>query len=63
LAVESALPRDRDDDLRPHPGRAFSADPIALAEQLEAVATRTDGLDAATGRLEAWLRERVAPTG
>ena len=44
-------------------GLAFSADPISLAQQLEAVATRTDSIDAATGRLENWLRERVAPTG
>jgi death-on-curing protein len=39
----------------------FSGDPIALAQQLEAVATRTDSLDAATSRFEEWLRAFTAP--
>jgi death on curing protein len=44
-------------------GHPFTGDYLEMAQQLEAVATRTDSLDAATGRLENWLRERVAPTG
>lgn len=32
---------------------------LATAHQLELVATRPDSLDAATDRLEAWLRRRV----
>ncbi len=40
-------------------GLMYVGEPIALAEQLEAVATRDDSLDAATERFEAWLREWV----
>jgi death-on-curing protein len=40
-------------------GIAFNGEPIALAEQLEEVASRTDSLEAATARFEAWLREHV----
>jgi death on curing protein len=40
-------------------GRGFIGDPIALAQQLEDVATRTDSLDAATRRFETWLREHT----
>jgi death-on-curing protein len=42
-------------------GLAFSGAPLDGARQLEAVATRPDGLDAATARFEAWLRDNVAP--
>jgi death on curing protein len=42
-------------------GLMYTGEPIALAQQLEAVASRDDGLDAATDRFEAWLRERVGP--
>lgn len=41
-------------------GFTFSGDSLHVAEQLEAVATRTDSLDAATARFEAWLRDHVA---
>jgi death on curing protein len=37
-------------------GRAFTGEPVALAQRLEEVATRADSLDAATGRFESWLR-------
>lgn len=37
-------------------GRPFTGEPLDLARELEAVATRTDSLDAATARFEAWLR-------
>lgn len=37
----------------------FSGEPLALAKQLEAVAERSDGLDAATARFEAWLRDQI----
>jgi death-on-curing protein len=40
-------------------GTGFSGDPIALAKQLEAVAERSESLEAATERFEAWLRENV----
>ncbi len=40
-------------------GLAFTGDPVRLAERLEEVAMRTDRLDAATGRFESWLRERI----
>lgn len=40
-------------------GLMYIGEPIALAQQLEAVASREDSLDAATDRFEAWLRERV----
>ncbi len=42
-------------------GSEYTDDPIALAQQLEAVAGRGDDLAAATDRFEAWLRERVVP--
>lgn len=42
-------------------GLAYTARPVALAQQLEAVASRDDDLAAATERFEAWLRERVGP--
>ena len=42
-------------------GQMYIGEPIALAEQLEAVATRPDSPDAATDRFEAWLREWVGP--
>ena len=41
-------------------GKAFAGDPIALAQQLEAIATRTNSLDAATGRFEQWLRRHIS---
>jgi death-on-curing protein len=44
-------------------GFTFADDSLRVAEQLEAVATRPDSLDAATGRFEAWLRDHVAPVG
>ena len=37
-------------------GSPFAGEPLDMARELEAVATRTDSLDAATGRFEAWLR-------
>jgi death on curing protein len=40
---------------------AYAGRPLDLAQQLEAVASREDSLDAATDRFEAWLRERVGP--
>ena len=40
---------------------AFTGRPRAMAEQLEAVASREDSLSAATERFEAWLRERIGP--
>jgi len=40
-------------------GLAFTGEPVALAQRLEEVATRTDSLDAATRRFESWLRERI----
>jgi death-on-curing protein len=40
-------------------GSALTGEPIALAQRLEDVATRTDSLDAATGRFESWLREHT----
>jgi death-on-curing protein len=40
---------------------AFSGRPLDLAQQLEAVASRADSLDAATDRVEAWLRDKVGP--
>jgi death-on-curing protein len=42
-------------------GYAFSGEPIALAEQLEAVATRADSLASATDRFVAWSGERIGP--
>ena len=40
-------------------GLAYGGDPIEMAKQLEAIATRSDDLQAATARFETWLRERV----
>jgi death-on-curing protein len=40
-------------------GHPYSGDYMALARELEAVATRTDSLDAATRRFEDWLREHT----
>jgi death on curing protein len=37
-------------------GLTFADDSLRVAEQHEAVATRADSLEAATGRFEAWLR-------
>ena len=37
----------------------YQGDYLDLAKQLEVVATRTGSFDDATGRFEAWLRERV----
>ncbi len=42
-------------------GLPFQGDYLALARELEAVATRTDSLDAATRRFEEWLRRRAGP--
>ena len=39
--------------------RHFSGDSVELARQLELLAERTDSLDAATFRFEAWLREHT----
>lgn len=40
-------------------GCPFTGEPLDLARELETVATRTDSLDAATARFEAWLREHI----
>ena len=40
-------------------GLMYAGEPIELARQLEAVAERTDSLDAATDRFECWLRENT----
>jgi hypothetical protein len=42
---------------QPYP---YNGDYMALARELEAVATRTDSLDAATRRFEDWLREHTS---
>ncbi len=42
-------------------GLRYDGEPIHFADQLEAVAERTDSLDAATDRFEAWLRENTTP--
>ncbi len=44
-----------------HNGIAITVDPLEVARQIEALATRADSLDAATARFEAWLRERGKP--
>lgn len=44
-------------------GRIFAGDSVALARQLEAIATRTDSLEAATGRFEEWLRAHTPEPG
>jgi death-on-curing protein len=43
-------------------GRPFGGNRMDLAKRLEAVAARTGSLEAATRRLEDWLREYVEPT-
>jgi death on curing protein len=40
-------------------GRPFTGNPLDLARELEAVATRLDSLEAATHRFEQWLREHI----
>ena len=40
----------------------FTGDPVAVADQLIAVAERTGSLEEATAAFAAWLRERIAPT-
>ena len=40
-------------------GHPFQGDRLEFAKQLEAVAERTDTLEAATARFEAWLRQHV----
>ena len=42
-------------------GHTIAAEPLVIARQLELVAERTDGLEAATGRFEDWLREHTEP--
>jgi death-on-curing protein len=42
-------------------GHRCRADSLELAQQIEALATRTDSLAAATERFEAWLRARTKP--
>lgn len=42
-------------------GYEFTGEPLELAKQLEAVASRDDSLESATDRFEGWLRERVVP--
>jgi death-on-curing protein len=44
-------------------GYMYVGQPIELAQQLEAVASREDDLESATARFEEWLSERVAPRG
>ena len=41
-------------------GYVYEGNPIALAQQLEAVAERDDDLESATDRFEQWLREQVS---
>ncbi len=40
---------------------AYTGQPIDLAKQLEALATRRDDREAASDELEEWLRVRVGP--
>jgi hypothetical protein len=40
---------------------AYHGRSVHFARQLELVAERTDSLDAATERFEAWLRDHVGP--
>ncbi len=40
-------------------GRPFTGDHLALAQQLEVVATRTESRDAASCRFEDWLRSNT----
>ena len=37
------------------------AEPLVVAQQLNRVSERSDSLDAATARFEAWLRQNVLP--
>ena len=41
-------------------GAWFDGDPVALAQQLEDIAVRSDSLEAATQRFVDWLRPRIA---
>jgi death-on-curing protein len=43
-------------------GSTFAAQPLAVARQLEAVATRSDSPEAATEHFELWLRAHVGPS-
>ena len=43
-------------------GRPFDGDYVMMARQLEAVATRTDSLEAAIDRFEDWLRTHTQPS-
>ena len=43
-------------------GLALGGDPLDVAQELEALGARTDSLDAATERLEVWLRARIVPS-
>lgn len=42
-------------------GLAFARDPLELAMQLEAIATRKGDLEKATDGFEGWLRKQVRP--
>jgi death on curing protein len=42
-------------------GIAVTVEPLDVARQIEALAERTDSLDAATARFEQWLGARVQP--
>ncbi|HZS77722.1 MAG TPA: type II toxin-antitoxin system death-on-curing family toxin [Ktedonobacteraceae bacterium] len=42
-------------------GLVIIADPLEIALQVEAIATRTDSLNEATARVEMWLRSHVHP--
>lgn len=42
-------------------GMQYLEDPVELAKQLEAVASRETSLDEATDRFEAWLRQNISP--
>ena len=42
-------------------GLAFTGDPIALARELETIGSRTESLEVATQRFEAWLRDQTGP--
>lgn len=44
-------------------GQAFRGDPLAMAQQLEAVAAREGDLPSAERQFEAWLREHTGPRG
>jgi len=42
-------------------GLAYLGEPITLSQQLEAVASRTTSLDAATNTFENWMRPLIGP--